>query len=169
MNQMRTKKIKMLTGALGVCVLVFLLMVTYIPKFMGYKAFNIETGSMAPTIPKGSLVLEKEIEFEKISEGDVLTFRNDTGTAYFTHRVIAIDETNKMFTTKGDANEEADPSETSYYFVEGRVDFSVPVVGYALGFLNSTVGKIVVACVYIAWIAIEIEVVIMKRRAPQED
>ena len=169
MNQKKTKKIRILISSVAVCILAFLLMVIYIPKFMGYEAFYIETGSMSPTIPQGSLVLEKKIEFEKISEGDVLTFRNNTETKYFTHRVVAIDKANKMFTTKGDANKEEDPAEISYYFVEGKVDFSIPAVGYALGFLNSTAGKIVTACIYIAWIAIEIEIFVMKRRAPQED
>lgn len=169
MNQKRTKKIKMLISSIAVCVLSFLLMVVYIPRFMGYEAFYIETGSMSPSIPQGSLVLEKKVEFSQISEGDVLTFRNDTETKYFTHRVVAIDKANKMFTTKGDANDEVDPAETSFYFVEGKVDFSVPLVGYAMEFLNSTTGKIITACIYIAWIAIEIEIFVMKRRAPQED
>lgn len=169
MNQKMIKKIKILISSIAICVLAFLLMIIYIPKIMGYKAFYIESGSMSPSIPQGSMVLEKKVDFEDISEGDVLTFKNDTETEYFTHRVIAIDKANKMFTTKGDANDEADPKETSNYFVEGRVDFSIPLIGYLMSFLKSTTGKIVVSCIYIAWIAIEIEIIVMKRKAPQED
>ncbi len=169
MNQKKTEKIKILISSVIICILTFLLMAVYIPKVFGYKSFYIETNSMSPTIPQGSLVIEKKVDFEKISEGDVLTFRNNTETKYFTHRVVAIDEANRMFKTKGDANEEADPSEINYYFVEGKVDFSIPALGYAVAFLNSTVGKIVAVCIYIAWIAIEIEVFVMKRRMPQED
>ena len=55
-------------------------MVMYIPKIMGYKSFYIETGSMSPTIPQGSMVLEKMVDFEDITEGDVLTFKNTEGT-----------------------------------------------------------------------------------------
>lgn len=165
----KMSKIKMLISSVAICALVFLLMVIYIPKVMGYKSFYIETGSMSPTIPQGSMVLEKMVDFEDITEGDVLTFKNTEGTEYFTHRVVGIDTANQMFTTKGDANEENDPSLTSYYFFVGRVDFAVPFVGYILKFLSSSVGKIVLACVYIAWIAIEIEIFVMKRKAPQED
>lgn len=162
-------KIRILISSVAICVLVFALLVIYIPKFLGYKTFYIENGSMGSEIPEGSAVLEKKPEFEEISEGDVLTFTNDKGTEYFTHRVISIDTANKMFQTKGDANSEPDPSETNYYFVVGRVDFAVPFVGYIMQFLDSVVGKIIVACIYIAWIAVEIEIFVMKRKAPQED
>ena len=164
-----TAKIRILISTIGICLLAFLLLVIYIPKLLGYRTFYIESGSMSPTIKQGSVVLEKPVEFEKIREGDVLTFRNTEETEYFTHRVIGIDETNQMFITKGDANDEQDPSETSYYFAEGKVDFAVPYVGYVMQFLNSTTGRIVIGCVYIAWIAIEIEIFVMKRKAPQED
>lgn len=165
----RKGKAKILISSVMICILAFLLMVVYIPKFLGYKTFYITNGSMSPTITKGSMVLEKSVDFEGISEGDVLTFKNDSESEHFTHRVISIDTANKMFKTKGDANEEPDPSDTSYYFAVGKVDFAIPFVGYVLQFLSSTVGKIGIACIYIAWIAIEIEVFVMKRKAPQED
>lgn len=165
----KISKIKMLISSVAICILAFLLMMIYIPKIFGYKSFYIETGSMSPTISQGSMVLEKKVDFEDITEGDVLTFKNTEGTKFFTHRVIEIDRANKMFKTKGDANAEQDPSMASYYLVVGRVDFAVPLVGYVLKFLSSTVGRITLACVYIAWIAIEIEIFVMKRKAPQED
>lgn len=163
------KKIKVLISSVFLCVLAFLLMIVYIPKIAGYKTFFIQTGSMGNEIPKGSLVFVKKIPFEEIAVNDVLTFQNNEGTDYFTHRVIKIDDANKMLQTKGDANPDPDPEETSAYFVVGRVDFSIPKIGYAVQFLNSTAGKIITACVYIAWLAIEIEVIIMKRKASQED
>ncbi len=169
MNPKMKRKTKVLISSVLICILSFLLMIIYIPKIMGYQSFYIQSGSMSPSIPKGSYVFVKRAEFEKISVGDVVTFRNNEETEFFTHRVVDIDATNKMFTTKGDANKENDPSETSYYFAVGRVDFSIPVVGYIAEFFNKTVGKVVLASVYIAWIAIEIEFIVMKRKAPQED
>lgn len=169
MKQKGKTKIGMMISAIAVCVLSFLLMIIYIPKLFGYRTFYITNGSMSPTIQKGSMVLEKSVEFNEISQGDIVTFRNDSGTEYFTHRVISIDKSNEMFKTKGDANEEPDPSEINYYFAVGKVDFAVPLVGYVLQLISSTAGKIGIACVYIAWIAIEIEIFVMKRKAPQED
>ena len=169
MSRQSTKKIKILIESVALCLLAFLLMMIYIPKIAGYKTFYIKTGSMEQTIPKGSLVFAKKIEFKNVRVGDVLTFTNDTGDDYFTHRVVEIDADNQMFTTKGDANEQNDPYPTAYYFAVGKVDFSIPYVGYAVEFVNSTFGKIIIAAVYIAWIAVEIELYAMKRRAEDQE
>lgn len=165
MNRNATKKIRVLISTVAVCFLAFAIMFLYIPRFLGYQSYYIKTGSMEPKIPKGSFVLEKMIEFENIKPGDVLTFCNNEGTEYFTHRVIDIDKENQMLFTKGDANEEADPLPTSYYFAKGKVEFSIPMLGYLAQFVKSLVGKIIIAAAYIAWIAVEIEVFVMKRRA----
>lgn len=163
------EKLKILISAAGCCILAFLLMILFVPKILGYQTFYIQTGSMSPSIPKGSLVFVKEVKFDQIKPGDVLTFHSDEGDEFFTHRVIEIDKNNEMFTTKGDANKEADPLPTSYYFVQGRADFSIPFVGYAAEFTDSLIGKVIIGAVYIAWLAVEIEIFIMKRKTLQEE
>lgn len=168
-NVSTKKKIKILFDSVACCLIAFLLMVIYVPKLIGYETYYVITGSMANIIPEGSLVFAKSIPFEEIKPGDIVTFRNDDETEFFTHRVIEVDKDNQMFITKGDANEDEDPSPTSYYYAKGRVDFSIPFVGYAAKFLNSTVGKVVIAAFYLAWIAVEIEIVILKRKSMQEE
>ncbi len=163
------QRLKILIGSVACCLLVFLLMIVFIPKLIGYETYYISTGSMGAVAPKGSLVFVKEVPFEDIRPGDIVTFKNDDGTEFFTHRVIDVDANNQMFTTKGDANKEEDPAPTSYYFAKGRVDFSIPLVGYVAEFLNSTMGKVIVGAVYLAWIAVEIEIFIMKRKSSQEE
>ncbi len=163
------EKARMLINAIGFGILAFLLMMVFIPKIMGYETFYIQTGSMGTAIPKGSLVFAKQVPFEEIRAGDVLTFHSDDGDEFFTHRVVKVDEKNQMFTTKGDANEANDPSPTSYYFVQGKVSFSIPLIGYVAEFINSTLGKVIIGAVYLAWIAVEIEIYIMKRKAEQEE
>lgn len=167
-NQAKTK-IKILINAVAICVLVFLLLIIFIPKVLGYKAFYIQSNSMSPSISKGSIVFTKEIKFENIKAGDVLTFKNDTEDEFFTHRVIKIDTANQMFTTKGDANKDNDPSPTSFYFAVGKVAFSLPLLGYASEFVNSLAGKITIGAIYLAWIAVEIELFAMKRKAVKEE
>lgn len=169
MKAQTKKKIKALLGSLLICLLAFFLMLIFVPKIMGYKTFYIKTQSMSPTIPRGSLVFVKETEFKNIKAGDVLTFKNDTGDEFFTHRVVSVDSANQMFTTKGDANNANDPAPTSFYFVVGKADFSIPLLGYASAFVNSLTGKIIIGAVYIAWIAVEIEIFAVKRKASQED
>ncbi|MGN1169701.1 MAG: signal peptidase I [Acutalibacteraceae bacterium] len=169
MNQNAKTKIKILINSVLFCILAFLVMIVFIPKILGYDTYYIQSESMSPSISKGSLAFAKEVEFKNISPGDVLTFSDDDGKKFFTHRVVEIDAANQMLTTKGDANDEQDPSPTSYYFVVGKVDFAIPLIGYAAKFINSTAGKIIIAAVYIAWAAVEIELYIMKRKAYQED
>ncbi|MBQ8228298.1 MAG: signal peptidase I [Clostridia bacterium] len=163
------EKLKILISSVACCLLAFLLMIVFIPKLIGYETYYIQTGSMGAVIPKGSLVFAKEITFDEVKLGDILTFHNDDETEHFTHRVIEIDKNNQMFTTKGDANKDADPSPTSFYFCEGRVDFSIPLVGYVAEFLNSVIGKVVVVAAYLAWIAVEIEIFIIKRKSSREE
>ncbi len=163
------EKIKILINALGFGLLAFLIMMVFIPKMLGYETFYIQTGSMGTAVPKGSLVFVKQIAFDDIKVGDVLTFHSDNSEEFFTHRVMAVDEQNQMLTTKGDANKEFDPSPTSYYFVQGKVNFAIPFAGYAAEFIKSTLGKIIIGAVYLAWIAVEIEIFIMKRKSEQEE
>ncbi len=163
------EKTRMMINAIGFGVLAFLLMMVFIPKMLGYETFYIQTGSMGSAIPRGSLVFCKQVPFEEINLGDVVTFHSDDGSEFFTHRVVDVDTKNQMFTTKGDANEDIDPSPTSYYFAHGKVNFSIPLVGYAAEFVNSTLGKIIIGAVYLAWIAVEIEIFIMKRKRVQEE
>lgn len=169
MKTQAKEKIKVLISSVLICLLAFLLMLIFIPKVLGYKTFYIKSQSMMPAIPQGSLAFVKETEFKNIKAGDVLTFKNDTGDEFFTHRVVSVDSANQMFTTKGDANKDNDPAPTSFYFAVGKVDFSIPLLGFVSEFVNSLTGKIIIGAVYIAWIAVEIEIFAVKRKASQED
>lgn len=169
MSLQSKNKVNILVSSVVLCILAFLVLLVYIPKAIGYKTFYIKTGSMEPSISQGSLVFTRKIQFSEVRAGDVFTFTNDNKNDYFTHRVVEIDRENQMLVTKGDANDQNDPYPISFYYAVGRVDFSMPYVGSAVEFLNSTAGKVIVAAVYIAWIAVEIELYAMKRRADQED
>lgn len=97
----------------------------------GYKAFDILTGSMSPTIKPGSLVVVKEINPKDIKKNDVITFKSDITNNITTHRVINISKVNGNleFTTKGDANNSPDPVELDGSNIIGKVMFQIPYVG----------------------------------------
>ncbi|MDD6275237.1 MAG: signal peptidase I [Clostridia bacterium] len=141
----------------------------FFPKLVNYKTYSIQTGSMEPNIHKGSMIYVKECKnFSDYKVGDVVTFTDFGKTKSFTHRIVAIDEENQMFTTKGDANEENDLEPTSAMFAVGKVEFAVPYLGYVATFLNNTATKISIAVIYIAWLAIEIEIYITERKKKYE-
>ena len=117
------------------------------PRFVGLESYTVVSGSMEPEIPVGSAVYVKKRAFEEISEGDVITFLTEHGKMRVTHRVTAVDEEEKMFATKGDANDHADGQMVKWENVCGVVVCSLPGVGYLQNFLGSWHGKVAAAAV----------------------
>jgi signal peptidase I len=107
----------------------------------GMKLYCVETGSMEPDYPIGSMVVVERVWFESLNEGDVITYVVSDNTVV-THRVIGIDPEHRLLTTKGDNNIVADASPVSYENVLGRVNFCVPGFGYVFLFLSTRFGKI---------------------------
>lgn len=71
-------------------------------EIFGYYLFNVDTGSMEPTIMHNDIiVVKKDADF---SENDIVTFKKDK--SYITHRVVRIRGNNVV--TKGDANNTED-------------------------------------------------------------
>lgn len=108
-----------------------------------YKLLVVQSGSMQPSIPLGSLVLtQKQSEYQ---EGDVITFQNTGDTKYLiTHRLTSIEqlENGKLFITKGDANEDADSERVDPGLVVGKVIWALPLIGYVVSFARTQTGLI---------------------------
>lgn len=118
-----------------------LLMVSLVPIAGNIQIKIVKSGSMEPTIKTGAIVVDKPEASYQV--GDVVTFGKDTKTQIpTTHRIVAITGTggNEMITTKGDANNSADPTQTPLSEVHGKVLFSVPYLGYVLNFARQPLG-----------------------------
>jgi len=120
----------------------------------GYQLYVVLSGSMSPTFNTGSVVIVKAIDPANIAVGDVVTFLGAGGTGTtITHRVIEIDSSDGLsFTTKGDANNVADSTPVNAERVIGKVQFSVPYIGYFLNFSKTRLGLyllIVLPCMII--------------------
>jgi len=103
----------------------------------------VQSGSMEPAIKTGALVVIKPESTYK--EGDIITFGKDTKKDIpTTHRIVAIRAESgvAVYTTKGDANNAADPKEIKQSEVIGRVLFSVPFLGYIIDFAKHPIGFI---------------------------
>ena len=81
-----------------------------------------KTGSMAPSIPAGSLAIVQEIPAQDVEVGDVVTVDRGAGLLPITHRVVAatpqVDGTTSL-TLQGDANEA--PDATDYRVTTVRI------------------------------------------------
>lgn len=169
MKSQRKKKISALATALAFFVSIVFLGIVYAPRFLGYQAFSIDTGSMAPTIPQGSLVYVKPYtDFEDYRVNDIVTFSDISREEFFTHRIFEIDTEKQAFVTKGDANNDVDPSPTEYSYAIGKVQISIPFLGYIASFLRINIVKVAIALIYVSWIAIEAELFIAERKKRDE-
>lgn len=135
-------------------VLLFAVCAIGIPKLFGVSEFNVETASMTPEYPVGTLVFVQPKDPSTIRPGEVVTVIMNENLDMLTHRVTQNDYTNKMIVTKGDANNTED-SPTLYENIVGVVVFSLPVVGEVVNYLTNTdPGRIVGIAILIAIIAL---------------
>jgi signal peptidase len=113
------------------------LFIFFFPAVIGYEgAFIVQTGSMEPTIPTGSVIFVNEKKPENIEERDVITFysRTEGRTIRITHRVTEISNFNGKYyyLTKGDANSEPDSAWIPEENLIGTVEFTVPEIGFVI-------------------------------------
>ena len=123
-------------------------------SYFGFRGYAVTTNSMAPradgSTPRGlgaaggffqgDMIFVRMAPASGIKVGDIITFnpnsRDETGTAYLTHRVVRVleelnGEPGLWFVTKGDANPSEDPPITDRMYI-GKVAFHVPKVGVAV-------------------------------------
>ncbi|MBP3330068.1 MAG: signal peptidase I [Clostridia bacterium] len=141
-----------------------LLTIGLLPKVTSYDGYYVTSDSMYPAIRKGDLVFTKEVAFEDVEVGDVLTFTREGSEKWFSHRVVRIKESEKAFRTKGDNNNVEDPGYTPYDAVVGRVEKKMPLIGFLPMMLATTWGKVVLVLVYVLYIAVEVENAASKKR-----
>ena len=111
-----------------------LLVALIIPRLSGATPYVIETGSMRPGMPPGTLVVVKPAAPETIAAGDVITYQIKSGDpTVVTHRVVTVgyDGTGEpRWRTQGDANNAADQNWVLPMQVKGVRWYSVPYLGY---------------------------------------
>lgn len=110
---------------------------------LGHRAMIVLSGSMAPTIRTGDLVVDSRLtaaQAAALQPGQIITFRAAGGThPIFTHRITAV-ETGPgggvAYRTRGDANDSQDALATSSTNVVGLYQSRIPYGGYILNALH---------------------------------
>ncbi len=116
-------------------------------RLMGYKVFNVVSGSMEPTYSVGDLIYVKNVNPHEIEVGTPITFVLNENLVVATHRVVEVDEENQHFYTKGDANDTADASPVHFNNVIGVPQFSIPLLGYVSDFIQNPPGMYITVAV----------------------
>lgn len=83
-------------------------------SIFGYRSYVIASNSMYPVLEYGDVILVKDISFDDIEIGDIITYQGKNGelkNKIITHEVIDINYVNdvKVLVTKGRANTGVDP------------------------------------------------------------
>ena len=113
-----------------------------------YKLLVVQSGSMEPVIKMGSVVVVKPSEEYKV--GDIITVKEPANPkSSLTHRIAEIKERDgkTSYVTKGDANNTPDMEERPKENVLGKVLFSVPYIGYPIGFAKTRDGLIILVII----------------------
>jgi signal peptidase len=99
------------------------------------KARIVLTGSMAPAISTGDVILTVPISRKEPKIDDVIAYQakrfNGENVAVFSHRIIGGDIENG-FIVKGDANKSPDPQKPKAEDILGVVFFVIPFIGNLL-------------------------------------
>lgn len=121
-----------------VWVLVSLVLAAFIvlPGMLGLERYVIVGDSMTGAIAKGSIVYARVVPVRQLRAGDIITFVPPGRSAPVTHRVTGITQGadgQRVFQTKGDFNEVADPWRTTFLQPSAaRYVFHIPFLGYVL-------------------------------------
>lgn len=109
-------------------------------RLMGYRVFNVISGSMAPQYNVGDLLYVEETDPSLVKVGDPITFVLNENLVVATHRVVEINTENQYFVTKGDANNAADASPVHFNNLIGVPKFKIPCLGYVSDFIQNPPG-----------------------------
>ncbi len=95
------------------------------------------SGSMAPTVPQGSLIVMAPVDPAGVEPGMAITFADPSDPSRLvTHRVVSTAPgTTLQFITQGDANTDPDAYPVPARLVRGRVLWHVPGLGLVLDWL----------------------------------
>jgi signal peptidase len=122
-----------------------LLLAAAVPQAIGGHAYTVRSGSMAPAIDTGDVVVTRTIEPLAARAGQIVTFFDPDGSErLITHRVRALHRVGDRveFVTQGDANTGQEHWNVASDGEIGRVLYRIPKLGYALIWIQGPVGRI---------------------------
>lgn len=143
--------VRVVTAALMAVAVTAFLFLAVGPRFLGYQTSTMLTGSMAPLINPGDVVVSVPTPVSSLKTGDIITYKIPVEDQRVeTHRIVELKRNSNGTTvrTKGDANNGADPWQAT---IQGdTVDVhaaTVPYLGTVIRSLREPAALIVLTYV----------------------
>jgi signal peptidase len=175
-TRLARRMLDVLLGVLILFVLGIVVIARVVPAVTGGGTFVVDGGSMEPAIPLGAVVVAIPAATEQLAPGDIVSVRVGEQQALFTHRIVRLvdREDGVWLETKGDANDDPDPSIIPATSVVGRVAVTIPLLGYAVRLVSTAPGILFLLALgafllAAAWLleSLEIDQAAARRRAAQ--
>ena len=115
-------------------------------NLFGYMPFSIQTQSMEPTIKAGDVVIGKEVDFNTLKEGDIITYWTtvDEQKILNTHKITKVISNGKgsvpSFKTKGDNNQIEDEYTVAAADIVAKYNSKISGLGKAVDLLETQKG-----------------------------
>lgn len=121
-----------------------IVILTGLREIGGFRVYVVNSGSMEPEIPTGSLIVtQRALEYQP---GDIISFMLPSNyRTIITHRIVEATTVFEQpaFITKGDANTDADPDAVPARNIVGKLFLTIPYLGYLIEFARTPVGVMV--------------------------
>ncbi len=112
-------------------------------RLVGITPYAVQTASMEPTYPVGSIIYVKNVAANDVKVGDAITYTLNSEGLLATHRVTRIDADRKLFYTHGDAVEGVEDTPVPFSALVGIPKFSIPKLGFLAQYVASRQGRVI--------------------------
>jgi signal peptidase I len=156
------------TAALAAAIALLLPLATFLVAawLLGWQLQHVESGSMEPTYPVGSLLVTAQVDPTTVEVGMPIVFEDPREPGRLvTHRVVGVAPgTELAFLTRGDANGTNDPTPIAAQLVRARVLWHVTVLGAVLDWLQFPRSFVLLVLIPTGWLAL---LELRSRRVPR--
>lgn len=170
MTQARTRRGVILPVAvLALALLLPLAILLGAGFLLGWRFQPVETGSMAPRYPVGSLAVVVPVDVSEVKPGMTLVFEDPLDRDFLVaHRVVRKLAGDVLaWETKGDANGEPDPLPVHATAIHGRVGWAIPGLGAAVTMLRGLPAVLLLVVLPLTVLVVTEVAEVRRRRAPR--
>ena len=137
---MNAKKVWDITSTVLVILAVLFAVLLMGARLLGFRVYNIISGSMEPVYNRGDLVYVQPVKnISQLKVGDVISYVQNEELVVVTHRIVRIDPEQNRVHTKGETNDTEDPP-VHFNNVIGVVKFHIPLLGYVSDWVQNPPG-----------------------------